>query len=119
MKFQLIIRIHEMSSRNFVLSSRNFNFRSSIFEIPSRYSVLLSRNFDLQSRIYKMLSRNFELSSRNFNCRSSIYKIPSLVISCCYHEISSFDQVNSRCFIVKKKKHDNFFYIPDPTFVLF
>ena len=62
---RLTICLYEMPSRNFVLSSRNFNFRSSIFEMPSRYFELFSKNVDLQSRIFKILSRNFVLSSRN------------------------------------------------------
>ena len=45
--------------------------------MPFRYFVLLSRNFDLQSRIYEILSRNFILQSRNFKFRSCIYKMPS------------------------------------------
>ena len=106
-KFRPTIRIYKMPSRNFVLSSRNFNFRSSI----SRCNLVISYCYHEISTYNHVYSRWFLIilyCHHEISTFDLVFTRCLLVISCCYHEISTFKHVNSRCFLVKTWL--NYFY---------
>ena len=108
------------ASRNFVLSSRNFNFRSSIIEMPSRYFVFyheISTNNHVYTRCLLVISychheiSTFDLvftrcllviscSYHKITTYNHVYTRCLLIISYCHHEISTFDLVFTRCLLV-------------------
>ena len=108
------------ASRNFVLSSRNFNFRSGIFEMPSRYFCCYHEN-STYNHVYTrcllvtsychheistfnlVLTRFFLVISCCYYENATynlVYTRYSLVISYCHPEISTFDLVFTRCLLV-------------------